>query len=306
MNFLTKFDAVEVKAEQRISSQDQHFCEIHQAAYDNARQSFQELVYFCEDICQAQRKILADTSEPRAETIYLRTENHGVISADSLQPHTASLHSSFIRNIVSYFNRQYHVSAEAAVIEENLLPQDQRKRQHRYGKELQQQYEDAIKKLALRYETVLEQIFVQLGGRDFAEQALFELKKQCHNAAWNSYHKTPDYELKNSTICFSRYSCTYDDQYCQGRWELSKSMQEILFGLAHFETGSFSSYPNGFFDLLRYNRSDTDIILFSTCEKLCQLKMFKNRRVDIKFTNTTYARQFVTDYLGLTAGEVLS
>lgn len=304
MSILTKFDTVEVKADNRISGIDKQFCEIHQSAYDSARYSFQELKYFWNDISENQKSILESTSDKYAYTTYLRMDHD--ISENSIQSHIAGLHSRFIHNIVGYFNRCYHVSADTSRIEENLFPQNQQKEQHRYDKEMQKQYDEAIQILALRYESVIDQIFVQLDGRGFVEQAVFELKEKCHNAAWNAYGKTARYELKNETIRFDGYSCSYKEWFSQGNWELSENMKKILYGAAYFETNSFSSYPDGFSNLLGYNRSDSDLIKFPTCDKIRQLKMFKNGRVDLKFTSSFYARQFISGYLGLTAEEVPS
>lgn len=305
MSILTKFDAVNVRIDSQISDMDKQFCEKHQSAYDSARCSFQELKYFWNDISENQTAILADASDRYAHTTYLRME-HSDISAASIQKHIATLHSRFIHNIVGYFNRRYHVSADTSEIEENLLPQNQQRKQCSYDGEMQKQYDEAMQILALHYEAVIDQIFAQLGGRGFAEQAIFELKEKCHNAAWNTHRKAANYELKNDTICFNTYSCSYKDWISYGSWELRNNMKEILYGVAHFETNSFSIYPDGFSDLLGYNRSDSDVVKFPSCDKLRQLKMFKNGRVDIKFTSSLHARQFVANYLGLTAEEVLS
>lgn len=43
VDLLSKFEAVEIKAEQRISEDDRVFCKAHQAAYDDAKTSLMEL-----------------------------------------------------------------------------------------------------------------------------------------------------------------------------------------------------------------------------------------------------------------------
>ena len=37
---------------------------------------------------------------------------------------------------------------------------------------------------------------------------------------------------------------------------------------------------------------------FENCEKLERIKLFKNGRMDLRFTNEGYARQFAAEYLG--------
>ena len=47
MNLLSKFSSIEIKPDARISETDRTFCQAHQAAYDAARASLQELEFFC-------------------------------------------------------------------------------------------------------------------------------------------------------------------------------------------------------------------------------------------------------------------
>ena len=67
---------------------------------------------------------------------------------------------------------------------------------------------------------------------------------------------------------------------------------------AHFETGALNEYPVFFpsppFDGT-YGCNQMD---FAGCEKLAQLRLFKNGRVDLRFTSEDYANQFIDTYLG--------
>lgn len=75
-------------------------------------------------------------------------------------------------------------------------------------------------------------------------------------------------------------------------------MKDVLRGLAHFEADGFAQYPDGINDLLSEERYLWyDLWELDECKKLEQIKMFKNGRMDIRFTNEGYARQFVADYL---------
>lgn len=67
------------------------------------------------------------------------------------------------------------------------------------------EYHEKLQSLKLTYNDVLDQIFIQLGGRTFIEQALEEIKEKCHSAAWETYHGKPEYEVKNDTIRFTGY-----------------------------------------------------------------------------------------------------
>lgn len=50
--------------------------------------------------------------------------------------------------------------------------------------------------------------------------------------------------------------------------------------------------------MIGYRDSESDLVEFTTCEKVKHLKMFKNGRVDLKFTSERYAEEFIEKYLG--------
>ena len=56
MSLLEKFSKVEVKADERISTEDRRFCEAHQSAYDDARSSLQELKFYWETMLESQKQ----------------------------------------------------------------------------------------------------------------------------------------------------------------------------------------------------------------------------------------------------------
>ncbi|WP_207636776.1 hypothetical protein [Hungatella hathewayi] len=246
--------------------------------------------YIWEDICSRQTDIL---SEVDSHSPYLSTSGGLDISAEQIREHMVGLHSRFISNIVTHFSRTYHVSIDQNTIEDKLLPQ--KASESRWTKP--EQDEGDMSAWSLLYEDIVKLIFEQMNGRDFGEQALYELKDKCHNAAWSYLNKTAEFEIKKCVLRFA-CGCSYKNWYGSGEWELYGSLKEILKGIAHFETGRFALLPHGFDSLLGYRHSGSDTVEFSTCSKVSQLKMFKNGRVDIKFASEAIARQFADDYLG--------
>ena len=63
MSLLEKFSKVEVKADERISTEDRRFCEAHQSAYDDARSSLQELKFYWETMLESQKQHLSSIGE---------------------------------------------------------------------------------------------------------------------------------------------------------------------------------------------------------------------------------------------------
>lgn len=297
MNLLEKFESIEVRADTRISETDRAFCEAHQAAYENAATALKELEYFWDDMVNQQKELLAPTDA--ASTNYLLSPDGLKISSDAIQTQLCSLHSLFIGHLVSYFSITYHFSISSHDVEDNLLPQKPPDKWTDNCIELTKKYNRELSELTLHYNDILEQIFLQTGGRAFAEQALYELKRTCSRGAWNLHQKRADYTRKKCILQFTHYACSFRTYYrANGSWELSSGLKDVLKGLAHFETGSFSPVPVAFTKLINGFYLDFSDYDFSGCQKVQSLKMFKNGRVDIRFSEESHARQFVEEYLG--------
>ena len=290
MDLLSKFDAVTITPDGRITDQDKAFCAAHQAAYDAARASLEELACVWDAMQTEQRKALQNTD--CSSTRYLVSERLR-ISTTEIREHIRSLHATFIHSLVRYFNENYHVSVMAHLIEENLLPA--KPDWYRTSEEQKQQYEERMQSLALHSDQIVEQVLAQLDGRSLSEQALYELRQNCHRAAWDRYNGKPEFTLNKNVIRFP-YGCCYETFYPS--WKLSDDLQIILRGLAHYETGSFSVTPRSFSPLFGYHYTGDETVHFADCQKVEKLRMFKNRRVDLTFSEARYAQEFAEKYLG--------
>lgn len=295
MKLLDKFAAVEVQADNRISETDKFYCKQHQSAYETAISSFKELAFFWADIEDAQKKYLGDNDGSAFYHNYLASRNGPSISKESIEKHIASLHIDFIMTLTRYFNSCYHVTVDSSEVSEALLPE--RPQGYRISRETAEKYHEQMQNLIVSYQDVVDQIILRLGGRSFSEQAFHELYSKCHEAAWNKYKQEARFEQKKDTIRFYEFFCRYET-LIRERWKLDERMETILHGAAHFETGHYNVYPLGFGDLLARRDVETDLIVFPNCEKLKQLKMYKNGRVDLKFASAELASEFITKYLG--------
>lgn len=297
MDLLEKFSEVEIKADGRISEADTHFCEQHQAAYQAALDAFSELVFIWNDIEKAQNDLLGVLGgESYLRKTYLHSTGGPKIDEDNIEEHIRSLHEKFIENIVHYFNNKYHVTAKEELIDAHLMPQPPEDRWKDHEKDWAA-YQDSMLKVRLEYQAVVDQIIVQLDGRGFMEQAFFELQRHCHNMAWNSYTQKAEYELKKDTVIFTGYACSFE-HWSYDKWELSNGMRKVMQGLAHFETGSFEFCPHELSQFIGYGSVQDNLWELTFCKKIRQLRMYKNGRVDLKFSSAQYAGEFVSTYLG--------
>lgn len=296
MELLQKFAAVEIQTDRRITETDKDYCERHQKAYEAAISSFQELAFFWEDMNKVQQELLGDSNSPFYHD-YLVSHYGPSISQRSINNHIEALHRDFIMNLTYYFNSTYSVSVESSEISEILLPKKPEGRWQDDYVEICKAYQAQMQSLVVRYQDVVDQIILRLDGRSFSEQAFYELRAKCQRAAWNSNRQKAEYERKKDTIRFTGYFCRFRGWPYDG-WELDDSMRDILYGVAHYETDSYNVLPTGFSCVARYQEIKTDVVEFPTCEKVKQMKLFKNNRVDLKFYSSQFAEQFVNKYLG--------
>lgn len=298
MNLLEKFEKVAVEADNRITPADKAFCEKHQKAYETAIQSFQELAFFWEDMERQQKELLDEPGSGQTAYLhYLVSRGGPSIKTEEINSHIESLHRTLIGNIVHHFNSVYNVSASSSEIAANLLPSEP-DHYRNYDEQEDKAFHEKLRSITIRYQDIVDQIILFLGGRSFAEQAFYELTEKCHQGAWNLSRKQAEYEQKKNIIRFT-YQCSFENWRSYGQWELLDSMKKILRGLAHYETGTYDLYPYGFSELLGYGRLNSSECEFSTCEKVKSLKLFKNGRVDMKFATEELASKFAEDYLGL-------
>ena len=288
-----KLSAVQITPDNRITEADRRFCEAHQKAYDHARNGLRSLMKLWDSLQNEQGEFLnTDVQSTNAFGSYINIDH---LRTKDFICGIEHLAYEFIGRLVRYFNSTYHVEIDSSRVRELLLP----KEPDRYKSSAQEENEfhEKLQVLSLRYEDVLEQIFIQLKGRTFAERAEDEIKMKCHSAAWETYNGAANFILKNDTLQLTSYACSCSNWISPPRWELQSKTKDILRGIAHFELGIFGQYPASFSEILEYdNRANQKV--FYDCVKVQQLKMFKNGRVDIKFASKEYAEQYVTEYLG--------
>ena len=219
------------------------------------------------------------------------------ISASAISNKIEALHQIFVTSIVHYFNEKYHVSVAYDEIKKLFIPPTP---EYSREKSRAEEYHNKMQTMVLKYEDILEQIFVQLGGRTFEERALDELKEKCHDFAWNLNVKKPEYNVRGDTVQFDGYACSCEDWYRRSVWKIHEGMKGVLRALAHFETQQLDYLPKDIAFLVGYDDKCSSSYEFEY-EKVKKIRMFKNHRVDIKFASKALANQFAEMYLGLVA-----
>ena len=286
MSLLEKFSKVVVKADERISTEDRRFCEAHQVAYEEAKSSLQELKFYWETMLDTQNQLLIPVGETN-RTMYISDHSNLDISVRDIEKQLRKTHCTFINRIVHHFNELYHINLDTTEVENALLAKQPEDRWHHGYEEEIAAYNEQMLNMKLDYRQIIEQIFNQTNGRDLWEQAEFYIKQQCHSAAWR-YDK-PNYERKTHTIQFT-YAVNYDRT-------LHESSRNILKGLAHFETGKVGILPSELDQIIGAYKLYEDSFEFEDCKKIKKLRIFRNGRMDVRFTEEAHAIQFIEVYL---------
>lgn len=296
MDLLEKFSAVEIRPMDCMTEADRQFCQRQQEAYQDAAEGFYQIAALWTDMCGQQKKMLSEPEDldDKWKQKYLVSECWPEITVGAIMEHISLLHREFIFTVVSYLNDTYHLTLDADDVTNGLHLE-----KFCYAK-----YEDTVDwstltPVILRYEDIVALILSWFDGRTFEEQAPYELVERCHRAAWRERDHQANFEQKKNLVKLLGGACDYGYYNRCEQWHICDSGKNILKALAYFETRALGQYPDGLDDLLlEESRLWYDLWEFEDCKKLEKIKLFKNGRMDIRFTNEGYAREFVSDYLG--------
>lgn len=312
MSLMEKFSAVEIKADNRISEDDKVFCLRQQAAFDKSGPALQKIADMMTAANEEQSSIL-DANEDYLSRYLVgdgfRCEASYVLDAMKGRNRT------FISAVVNYFSRKYNVELDEREIEEHLIPTGPKEPNLPWGgyrnmsedeiasyreeldtyKVEKEKFERSLRVLPLRYERVVDEIFVQLGGFSFQEKAMNEFLSRTWNCCHSTYRdNAEEFEIKNDTLKLTGYWCRCKDDSWRSHdeWESTDSLKTLLNALAWYECGRMDEGNLWFPELFRY---DTERNFFETynMEKVKSVKLFKNGRVDIKFRSVAYVQEFV-------------
>ena len=318
MSLMEKFSAVEIKADNRISEDDKAFCLRQQEAFDKAGPALQ--------------KVAEAMAAAKAEQVGILTADDDFIDryvgndcdVDSVYVTMKKRNRTFISTVVNYFSRKYSVELDKSKIEEHLIPTGPKEPDLPWGgyrnmtedeiasyrgkldayKVEKNKFEQSLRTLPLRYEQVVDEIFVQLGGFSFQERAMNEFLRLCwdtsHHRNWRSDQYEEEFEIKNDVLRLTGSWVDCDENKWMSNpvpeYKPSQSLKTILDALVHYEVGKFKGGAQWFPELFKYDTQENQFEI-AHMNKIKSIKLFKNGRVDIKFRSAAFVQEFVEQYL---------
>lgn len=266
---LSKFDAIELSGEQRISEEELEYCQL------------QEQIFF--ETCNTLKQAMVDISSLYAKYKDVDTHRNVYDGANYLSYYSdvevypkriKEIYERFVSRITYYFTEKYKVSLSS---------------------------EEIIKKYdenTISYSLILDEIFEQLGGLTFKEKAVTEIK---------AASKKTVYRADKVSIAKNKLSIT-DFVWWQTSWDNSlsvsyddRAVRPLFMALSHFMTGNVDMTHSlqNIYQQLKRGSKDYDIYAkFELPHDVLQaIKFYKNGKVDLFFADNSQAETFKKEYL---------
>lgn len=265
LEVLEKINSVQVENTNRLDQEDRIFCENQERHYRQALGCFNSF--------QNHMQKIHDNALDDGELEYCfieRYSDHSFVNG-----RIEEIKERHVRKICSHFIKKYNVTLEADSIFAKYKNQD------------------------IDYITIVDEIYIQLGGFNFKEKAVNEIKEAM-------IHATAEREGCKVKIKGHRLSFNYSSLITESNiWGITMDRQKALIifnALTHFDTGNTHAHwmlTNYYF---RKGDEDNGSSLFEKHEiaftKVKAIKLFKNCRVDIEFRSGEAALQFAKEYCG--------
>lgn len=286
MGITDKFGNFQIKKSDRISQEDQAWLTRREELYKRAIAVYKS-VY---DIYKAENESYSEEDRKNYKYSSFLVGNFGVPKSLS------DVQNSYISGIFSYFSNKYNVQ-----LENNFDRYDLDREYYRYNDS------DPIKELVvdfIDYHAVLDKIFDQLGGLSFEEKAIKEVKDKLKEKCYNGYRDTWEIKVKGNKFTYTGGYCSKDkyfDYYNFGSTEWLRAFIDALafntygektqvYSLNHL----YSSYS------IRLEEDDFQNGFSAPEVGVKHVKLFKNGRIDVTFTDAEFCRKFAREWCGYT------
>ena len=166
---------------------------------------------------------------------------------------------------------------------------------------------DPIKELVvdfIDYHTVLDNIFDQLGVMSFEEKAIKEVKDKLKEKCYNGYRDTWEIKVKGNKFTYTGGYCSKDKYFDYYNFGSTEWLRDFIDALAFNTYGEktqvyslnhlYSSYS------IRLEEDDFQNGFSAPEVGVKHVKLFKNGRIDVTFTDAEFCRKFAREWCGYT------
>ena len=266
INFLDKFDVIDISTEQRISESEADYCKFQEKVFFETRDALKKSLQVITEVYEKYKDQKSDGDEVNHLSTYS--------DLNVTEKRIRDVYERFVSRITYYFQKRHKVSLSA--------------------EDIRRKYDENT----ITYSIILDEIFEQLGGLTFKEKAIEEIKAASREAIYNK-SKVSITKNKLSIIdgvwwyeAFDNSKkVSYDD----------RRVQPLFLALSHFEQGSVEMHLQLSSIYRELNRGSGDYDIFSKYEinenKLESLRLYKNGKIELVFADNTTAEAFKNEYL---------
>lgn len=277
-DLLSMFDDIEIENNSRIENNDLTFCQDQENIYN-------KLVDVYSNLAEQLVKVEAMAKEHNAKFnvnnnsyIYDTAYSESLKERD-IEDKINNMKERYISKVCHYFQTKYNVTIDYAAI--------------------QKKYKDTKE---LSYDTIIDEIFIQLDGFSFIEKAEKEMKDKLKNDIRYSSTKA-----KSNKVILGDFVSIDTWQKKWGSIEISynsdSKIECLLNALQHFDNGNTvkNKHLKELY-LTLTNKKNDDVFTKHelTLNKVKSIKVYQNGKIDIEFASTEYALKFAREYCGIT------
>lgn len=280
---LNTFNSIEIQNNTRLANEDLEAMEEMRTKYETFKNTFYEYQKFYNN----------NSLISFSDSTYSNFQTKKMLAW--LNTNSMAECSIYIEKIYSYFRNKYNVKLE------NNFKKDGDYSSYR---DIDIKGEENLKfYLNIDYNNIIDDIFDQLGGFNFEEKAVSEIKNNLKNLCHNQYRNEYNAKLKGKTISLSTY-LTWGTDWGKIRtnsYNSNEITHPIFRAISHFEENETSTL-NCFDRYIGWRLEGSEFLEFNTfewLEKFKAVKFFKNGRIDLKFSTAQHALTFAREYCGL-------
>ncbi|ASA22733.1 hypothetical protein [Paenibacillus donghaensis] len=275
-DIFTKFDNIEISADQKISDEDLEFCKDQEAIYKQTIAAYDNLT---EQLQAIKLQIIAHGEKYSEEvgtnsTKYpRRTSFDAGFSSYDLDGNITKIKDRFISIICHYFMNKYNITISNV-------------------EKIERKYD-----IKVTYENIIDEITIQLDGYNFVEKAEKEIKTKVIDIFKYNDKKII---IRNNKLILDGYFVRHDSIWKEYR--LTNNKEFIFNALSHFDNGSVKMNKELLAKYCGYDNekkvSNFEKYETQSLNKVTSIKFLKNGKMEIEFTSNQVAAKFANEYCG--------
>lgn len=277
-DLLSMFDNIEIKNNSRVEDNDLTFCQEQENIYNKLVDVYSNLAEQLTEVVELSKAHSEKFNGKSGSYIYDTAYCESLKDRD-IQNKINNMKERYILKVCNYFQKKYNVTIDYVVI--------------------QNKYKSSTH---LSCDTIIDEIFIQLGGFNFTEKAEKEIKDKLKDYIRYSASKPKQNKLILGSFA---YIDTWNKKWgsIEIHYDSDSKVECLLDAIQHFENGDTikNNELNELYITLTQKKNEEVFTKHPiNFNKVKSIKVYQNGKFDIEFASTEYALKFARAYCGIT------